>query len=433
MVTSMTDDLHVEGSATVYLPKGATGLRVQAFQGPYGSTERAAVDTAGGVYIEARTDRTLSLHEGLTVDVGWDKGLVAQPTAYRKLWWFVRSNWGFLFPFLALAVLWRLWYRKGRDPRLRPIAPQYEPPEGLTAAEAGTLLDNRPDMRDITAVLVDLAMRGYIHIQEKQVSHLLGLIQDEEYTFSLTKPAAEWGDLRPHERKLLDALFDNGSREHVGISELKNKFYQDLPPIKDAIFEELVGRGYYGSRPDKVMGTYMVLGTIAAMAIAAGGAKLASSLGQRPLSFIIGGAVTFVIVLIFARIMPARTIRGTRVLEGVLGYQEFLRRVESDRFERVIKTPEMFERGLPFAMAFGVSESWARAFDGIYREPPSWYSHPGGGVFRASVFASSLNSMSTHTASAMSSAPRGSSGSSGFGGGGGFSGGGFGGGGGGGF
>ena len=71
--------------------------------------------------------------------------------------------------------------------------------------------------------------------------------------------------------------------------------------------------------------------------------------------------------------MPARTVPGARALERVLGFEEFLRRVEGDRLERVVKTPEMFERFLPFAMAFGVERKWAKAFQGIYREPPDWY------------------------------------------------------------
>jgi uncharacterized membrane protein len=92
----------------------------------------------------------------------------------------------------------------------------------------------------------------------------------------------------------------------------------------------------------------------------------------------------------------------------------------------------MFEKFLPFAMALGVEETWAKAFEGIYKDPPSWYTGPGGmHTFRPSTFASNLGVMSTQAASVMASAPR-SSGGSGFGGGG-SSGGGFGGGGGGGF
>jgi uncharacterized membrane protein len=95
----------------------------------------------------------------------------------------------------------------------------------------------------------------------------------------------------------------------------------------------------------------------------------------------------------------------------------------------MIKTPELFEKYLPYAMAFGVERSWARAFDDIYQSPPDWYRGNDFGGFRAHSFTNSLSRMSSVTGAAMATAPRSGSGSSGFGGGGGFSGGGFGGGG----
>lgn len=108
------------------------------------------------------------------------------------------------------------------------------------------------------------------------------------------------------------------------------------------------------------------------------------------------------------------------------GFEEFLTRVEGERFEQIVKTPEMFERFLPFAMAFGVEKKWARAFQDIYREPPRWYVGSNSMGFNATSFSGRLSDLSTSAASTMSSSPRSSGGS-------GFSGGSSGGGGGGGF
>jgi len=58
---------------------------------------------------------------------------------------------------------------------LRPIAAQYEPPDQLTPGEAGTLVDSSADMRDITSTIVDLAVRGYLLIEEHQKDRMLGL------------------------------------------------------------------------------------------------------------------------------------------------------------------------------------------------------------------------------------------------------------------
>jgi uncharacterized membrane protein len=127
--------------------------------------------------------------------------------------------------------------------------------------------------------------------------------------------------------------------------------------------------------------------------------------------------------------MPARTQSGARALEQVLGFEDFLNHVEADRFNRMIKTPEMFEKFLPFAMALGVEKNWSKAFQNIYTQPPQWYQGNYGPGFYPYLFVNNLNAMSLQAGSVLSSAPR-SSGGSGFAGGGGFSGGGFGGGGG---
>ena len=128
--------------------------------------------------------------------------------------------------------------------------------------------------------------------------------------------------------------------------------------------------------------------------------------------------------------MPARTAAGARALERILGFEEFLRRVEGDRLERVVRTPEMFERFLPFAMAFGVEKRWAKAFKDLQMQPPTWYYGVNATDFNARYLSDRLGVLSERAGSALTSSPR-SSGGSGFSGG--SSGGGSGGGGGGGF
>jgi len=164
-----------------------------------------------------------------------------------------------------------------------------------------------------------------------------------------------------------------------------------------------------------------------------GGGFVGALLGQQALPFIVGGILSAVIVFGFGWVMPARTAQGARTLEKVLGFEEFLSRVESDRFARMVKTPEMFEKFLPYAMALGVEKNWARAFEDIYRQPPNWY-RGDFQTFQPRSFVNDLGRMSNRAERVMASQPR-SSGGSGFGGGGGgfggggFSGGGFGGGG----
>ena len=424
-------------SARIILPERATNIRANVFTGAYQSTARDADVEVAANGVEVRARSPLRYHEGLTVAVAFDKGFVREPTALDKASLFFRSNWPLALPLFAFAVMFYLWWTRGRDPRLRPIAAQYEPPDQLTPGEAGTLVDDSADMRDITASIVDLAVRGYLVIEENQHERMLGLVHDKDYNFILQKDRSEWAKLKPHEQALLNGLFLDGTRKTVTLSDLHNQFYRHLPGIKGRIFSSLITAGYYRRSPDSVRSAYLLSGAVIGVLLFFGSHSVADNLGMASLPFVFAAILTGVVICAFGWFMPAHTVKGARALEGVLGFEDFLNHVESDRFNKMIKTPQMFEKFLPFAMALGVEKNWSKAFQGIMTEPPDWYR---GGLFGPQfypyTFANSLGIMSSHAGTVFASAPR-SSGGSGFGGGGGggggFSGGGFGGGGGGGF
>jgi uncharacterized membrane protein YgcG len=431
-VTGDESDIpHESASARVHLPAGADGVRATAFTGAYGSTEQAADVQVRGTEVDVRTRRVLNFREGLTIAVAWNPGVVHRPGTAEKISLFLRSNWPLFIPLIVFAGMFWLWWTRGRDPSLRPIAAQYAPPDELTPAELGTLVDNRSDMRDITSTLVALAVRGFLVIEEKPET-VLGLFTSKDYIFDLRKPSGEWASLRAHERSLLNSVFgyNASAGAKVELSDLENKFYRDLPAIRDTIFDQLLTRHYYTRRPDRVRNLYLVVAVVVGILSIWGGGFVAALLGQQPLPFVLGGVLSGGIIFAFAWVMPARTVQGTHTLEKVLGFEDFLARVESDRFARMVKTPEMFEKFLPYAMALGVEKNWVRAFEDIYRRPPEWY-RGDFQTFRPRSFVSDLSRMSSRAAAVMASRPR-SSGGSGFGGGGGgggFSGGGFGGGG----
>jgi len=418
--------------AQIILPSGASNIRATAFTGIYGSRAKDAEIDVAGNGVEVRTTAPLPYHAGLTVAVAMDKGAIREPSAADEIGRFLRSNWPLFLPVVVFGVMFYLWWTRGRDPRLRPIAAQYEPPNQLTPGEAGTLVDNAANMRDITASIVDLAVRGYLVIEEVQKDRMLGLMHEKDYNFILQKDRSQWGALKAHEQALLDGFFTAGTAgETISMDSLQNRFYKTLPVMRSGIFDSLVSQGFYKRRPDSVRSTYIGAGVVIGALLVWGGGALGRALGIAPVPFIIGGIVSAMVICAFGWFMPAHTEQGTRALEGVLGFEDFLNHVEADRFNRTIKTPQMFEKFLPFAMAFGVEKNWSKAFDGIMTQPPGWYRGSSGPIFYPMNFTGNLNSMSSRASSVMASAPR-SSGGSGFGGGG-SSGGGFGGGGGGGF
>src|SRR6185503_2760227 len=145
------------------------------------------------------------------------------------------SNWPLVIPIPVVLLAFFIWRRRGRDPRRRPIAVQYEPPSGLSPAEAGTLLDNSADLRDITSTMVDLAVRGYLKIEEYEDNKLFGLISGRGYALHRLAPPADAAPLAPHEQLMLDGLF-RGHGARVEFADLKEEFYTELTGIKNRIF-----------------------------------------------------------------------------------------------------------------------------------------------------------------------------------------------------
>jgi Predicted membrane protein (DUF2207) len=419
-------------TAHIELPAGVTGLHAVAYTGVTGSrTEDARVEIRDNV-VDITSTRRLGYRQGLTAVVGFDPGFAHPPSASMKFARFLKSNSPLLIPLIAFFVMFWLWWTRGRDPQRLAISVQYEPPDKLTPGECGTLVDNEAAMRDITATLVDLAVKGYLTIEQKEESHLLGLTHSKDYIFHLKKLPTEWAAARSHEQEMLSALFDAGASADVALSELQNHFYTRLPAIRDRIFSALMSDGYYLHRPDTVKQGYIGAGLVIGGLLVFGGVGyLQNATGIAAGSWILAGIATGLVICIFGWFMSARTITGARALEKVLGFEEFLGRVEKDQIERLEKTPELFEKFLPYAMALQVEKKWVQAFAGIALQPPQWYQGSYGGGFTAFYLVNDLNMMSVQAGSVMTSAPR-SSGGSGFGGGGG-SGGGFGGGGGGGF
>jgi len=415
--------------ARVVLPRHVRPTQVAVYTGAEGSeAAEADIDTAGNT-VTFTMQRPLNAYEGLTIGVGWPAGHISsRPSRRGYLALEIIRWWPLALPFLAFIFAFRSWSSRGRDPEESAIAVQYEPVAGLSPAELGTLVDHRAEMRDITATLVDLAVRGYVRIEERRERRLLGLLSDTEFEFHLLQPREKWDGLANHERRYLNALFQYSTS--VELSTLANRFYTWLPGIRDHIYERLIERGYYLRRPDSVKNNWLGGGVMVLVAGvgAAFWAAATSPVWISPVALGIGGITSGLTLLLFAPLMPARTEAGARAREAALGFREFLSRVETDRYRRKITSPEMFERYLPYAMAFEVEEKWARAFEDIYREPPGWYTGPGTGQFHASAFSSRMSELSSAASSTMASSPS-SSGS----GGGGSSGGGSGGGGTGGF
>lgn len=429
-------------TALVRLPESVAELEVPStsYVGYWGSNARGqpAKRDAEGRYAFEASDLTPG--EGLTIDVAIPReasGILA-PSAGQKLLWFLSANKYAGLPIVILVGMFFLWLKQGRDPTKGTIAPRFEPPRGMHAGQAGVLIDDRADLRDISAMVIGLAVKGYLKIKEVREEEL-GLVEKVKGLFGRSSPldfeflkAKEADDtLSKAEQTLFDAIFDKNHPEKRPLSSMENEFYKVLPSLKSALYAGLIKQGYYPHNPERTRRSYASMGTIIIIAGIAIGVVAAS------LYLAMAVAICGAIVLAFSPIMPRKTTKGIRALRDLLGLAEYIGRAEVKKMEfhdAPEKSPKLFEKLLPYAIALNLTSIWTKQFEGLFERPPEWYIGPSP-VFSGYLFGLSMMHLASGMERTFVSAPRtSSSGRSAFGGGasfgGGFSGGGFGGGGG---
>lgn len=383
---------------------------------------------------------------------------------------------GALLLVLGLGGVFLLWRSSGRDPSVGAV-PTYlaEPPSDLPPALVGTLLDEKADLQDIVATLIDLARRGAIDMQEEE-RKIFGLTTSKDFVYRRRSDFDE--PLRGFERKLIEEVF--GRKDSVKLEDLRNEFYTAIPVLQRELYKEVVSEGLFPDSPKAVRNRWMGIG-IGVFVIAVGsGLCAAGAIVNRVdailCPFVAVGIVAAALAIV-GQAMPAKTRKGAEEAAKWGAFREYLRNAE--RYRDLSEVTEHFDQYLPYAIAFGLDRTWVNKFSRVPGTPiPPWYyptgipydptrrsrTYPAGGglpdlaggasgprdlsreaarpapsldTMSAGMFAglssmsSGLSSMLNSTSSVLSSVPR-SSGSGGSFSGGGFSGGGFSGGGGGG-
>lgn len=260
-----------------------------------------------------------------------------------------------------LAVV-ALWYTRGRDPDLGITVPDYltEPPDDLRPAVVGSLIDEKVDMQDIISTLVDLAQRGYLTMTEEKKTH----------TFTRTDKT---GGLRPYEQQLLKDIF--GSKEEKSLDSLRYKFASKLPQLRNMLYDELVEQGLVLRSPEKVRNSYLAVGILVVLAgcasVFALGALLSGAEGYACFPGI-AIAATGVVLLFVSRHMPSKTRKGTEATAKWKAFKNYLKNIED--YTDLEQAADIFDKYLPYAIAFGLERSWISKFSKVPNAPtPGWY------------------------------------------------------------
>lgn len=418
-VTGNDWDVGVEQATFLLVAPGAVG-GVRCFVGVRGEALPDCTIAAEGQAVTAATTRLLAAREGLTVGVRLAPGSVRRPGPWVVVRDVLVDNLGFLVPLPVLALLYWLYRRFGRDPEgHKTIVPEYEPPPGLTPALVGFLVDERIDTRDVTASILNLAVRGFVRIE--YVDRTLG------HTYRFHRLREPDPAMSRFERGLFDELFPGGTRSS-DLNDLKHRLPKALHVLKAQLERDAQSQGFVTHQPHKVRGLFYGMSGVVAY--------LGFQLFGVNVGFGIGLLVSGALIALFGQAMAQRTTKGVLATEHIRGFKQFLTVAEADRLrfhQAPAKRPEQFYSLLPFAVALAVERDWAAQFRDIAVPAPDWYSGRSWNAFNAVVFTSSLRDFSSATRTLAVSNTGAGAGGSAFGGGlgGGFSGGGFGGGGGG--
>ncbi len=480
--------------ARIELPSGARVIQHYGYTGPEGAAgSDYQTDRQGDNSIIFSTTRPLKPYEGLSVAVAWPKGFVRQPTAAEKLGHAVKDNASTIagavwFVFLLLYYF-AAWLAVGRDPARGTVIPLYEPPEGLSPAAMRFIHRMGFDHKTFATAVVDLAVKGKLTIKEKSKVFTLrkitdsgsdGLSRGEKKVMEklLTHRAAITLKNTNHKtiKGAMDALKKSLSTECEKVYFVANRVFF-IPGLVFTLLAVLTIVLMPPVRPEALfIAAWLTIWSFGCFAIvlklwrslrdafsrrqgravaliqtAVMGAFLTPFLGGEVVGLVFfakvmsfGATVALGGILLlnvgFYQLLKAPTPVGRKLMDRIEGFRLFLSVAEKERLEFLHppdRTPELFERFLPHAMALDVENQWSSQFVKVLAVgpeesngwSPSWYSGKSWSGLDTAGFASGLGSSFSGAIASSSSAPGSSSGSSG----GGSSGGGGGGGGGGGW
>ncbi|MFD6069915.1 MULTISPECIES: DUF2207 domain-containing protein [Amycolatopsis] len=347
---------------------------VDCFAGPLGSDRQcslAETDHSGVVRVEQdklpageRVDIAVQLPAG-TVPANARFEQIATVGGAFALTTLAGIGFGALALFLVLGAL-AVWLLRRRDKGALAAGTgpvdvlmreggrvSFASPDGVLPGQVGTVVDETVDVVDVSGTVVDLAVRNYLWIAEVRGA---GTVD-----WQIARRNTPDEHLAAFEREIYTAILPEGT-DSVLLSELRGRGTVDLRVAGEAMYADVVRRGWFSRRPDKGKSklTWAGIGLIALGLV--GTAVLTFTVGHALLG--VAAVLAGVAALLGASWVPPRTSRGRRLVGQVRGLLEYLHTV------KVADIPlgdrEMvFSRSLPYAIVLGDVERWLRTFEGL--------------------------------------------------------------------
>lgn len=400
-------------------------VNISCYEGAFESTDKcSSSNSQGGPYIATST-KILQSGESLTIAIDFPKGIIYKPTKLENIINLLKDNFIMFLPLLVFIIMFFLWKKYGKDPKgYSTIIAQYEPPINIKPTLVGSLVDEKPDSRDITAGIIYLAEQGFLKIKKIEKD---GIFSSTDYQLEIIKKDIEL--LEKTEKEILNLFFNNdlsvGSIRKISSLKESSSFSSGVKSLIGNIYKEMVDKGFFVKDPKKVKMFYLFISFIFIF--------LGLYISAFSFLWIISLIISGFIIMIFSFFMGKKTKLGADAKDHIKGFKLFLSVTEKDRLNfhnAPEKSPEKFMEFLPYAIALGVENKWASQFKDIYIEQPSWYQGGATEAFISTSFVSDIFGFSSSINDGLSSFSKNAA-NGGFAGSGGFSGGGFGGGGGG--
>jgi len=464
----------LQAAACVDLPAGAKPRSIEGYTGRKGAKgSDYRVEGSPNCTGSLVTTAPLSPGEGFTVAITWPKGFVKRPSPESGWLSLASSNRGLIVGGLGLLAAFGYffisWILIGRDPESGVIVPLFEPPEHFTPQDVRYLNGlGTCDNASFTAAIMHLAVQKALRITESS-----------KHVFTIERDKGAGMD--EAENRLLESLFtENRSLK------LTNTKHDLLAAARKALAKDLATKNNpYFHRNTRIW-VIGLLATLVPLAISIldardlGGAVFMMvwlsiwSIGCAALSMafysawrsktkwtslplllfclpFFAGWIFGVLALVqaaspwvcclylagialcavFQHLLKRPTPEGQKLRDRIRGFKKYLSVAEAERLgleNPPERTPELFEKFLPYALALGVEQAWSEQFSDILtaasRTPESGphsstLTIPAASAAFAGALSSAISSASSAPGSSSGSGGGGSSGGGGGGGGGG--------------
>jgi uncharacterized membrane protein len=371
-------------TVTVHLPPGATvDTAIEpAMFGVDGSTYSISDDGTTVTYSAQNIPANQEFEVGVRFPSGyvpsvkpdWQAQYEREQTwndTYRPILNLGLSGLAFLILIGGLFGVYTLWRASGRDPDIGAV-PSYltEPPSDLPPGLVGTLVDEKADLQDIMATMIDLARRGAIDMQEDD-KKVFGMTLSKGFVFRKNEDFNE--PLRSYESTLLKEMF--GSKSKVELEDLQNEFYTAIPKLQKELYAEAVKEQLFPSSPKAVRSRWTGIG-VAGLVISLGVGFCATGALADMVQTILcpfgSLGVASLALIIVGQAMPAKSRHGAEEAAKWRAFKEYLQSTE--RYTDLKEVTDQFDKYLPYAIAFGLERTWVNKFSQVPGTPiPRWY------------------------------------------------------------